>query len=193
MWNTMINEKPSVFEESNAKGVERVLSTKNSLYAFFMESTGIDYEMERKCDLRRIGDLLDSKSYGIGMPLSMFLITLKTNVLLNLYRRWLPPLNQFGHFKTTRNRKTRRVKTKMVERRARRRTVSFGNSFVSLLTKQIKRYSTGSSRKLRRFSFGERGRCFHCTGRRNWNRFSDSHFGISMERLQCCCWRTCNT
>lgn len=75
----MINEKPSVFEESNAKGVERVLSTKNSLYAFFMESTGIDYEMERKCDLRRIGDLLDSKSYGIGMPLSMFLlqITLK--------------------------------------------------------------------------------------------------------------------
>lgn len=70
----MINEKPSVFEESNAKGVERVLSTKNSLYAFFMESTGIDYEMERKCDLRRIGDLLDSKSYGIGMPLSMFLL-----------------------------------------------------------------------------------------------------------------------
>ncbi|XP_066261896.1 glutamate receptor ionotropic, kainate 2-like [Euwallacea similis] len=70
MWNTMINEKPSVFEDSNVKGVERVMSTKNELYAFFIESTGIDYELERKCDLRRIGDLLDSKSYGIGMPLN---------------------------------------------------------------------------------------------------------------------------
>lgn len=68
----MINEKPSVFEDSNIKGVERVLSTKNSLYAFFMESTGIEYEMERKCDLKKIGELLDSKSYGIGMPMSKF-------------------------------------------------------------------------------------------------------------------------
>ncbi|XP_066261902.1 glutamate receptor ionotropic, kainate 2-like [Euwallacea similis] len=70
MWNTMINEKPSLFEDSNMNGVERVLSTKNGLYAFFMESTGIDYEMKRKCDLRRIGDLLDSKTYAIGMPLN---------------------------------------------------------------------------------------------------------------------------
>ncbi|CAG9768246.1 unnamed protein product [Ceutorhynchus assimilis] len=70
MWNTMINEKPSVFEESNLKGMERVQSTKNALYAFFMESTGIEYEMERKCELKRIGDLLDSKSYGIGMPMN---------------------------------------------------------------------------------------------------------------------------
>lgn len=83
----MINEKPSVFESSNDRGVERVESTKNGLYAFFMESTSIDYQMERKCDLRRIGDLLDSKSYGIGMPLSMFIlsqITLKTTCSLNL-------------------------------------------------------------------------------------------------------------
>lgn len=72
MWNTMLNEKPSVFEDSNFKGMERVQSTKNELYAFFMESTGIEYEMERKCDLTRIGNLLDSKSYGIGMPMSKF-------------------------------------------------------------------------------------------------------------------------
>lgn len=70
MWNTMKNEKPSVFEKDNPSGVERVLSTKNELYAYFMESTGIEYEMGRKCDLRKIGGLLDSKSYGIGMPLS---------------------------------------------------------------------------------------------------------------------------
>ncbi|XP_060517399.1 glutamate receptor ionotropic, kainate 2-like isoform X2 [Cylas formicarius] len=70
MWNNMKNEKPSVFEKDNANGVERVLSTKNSLYAFFMESTGIEYELERKCNLRKIGNLLDSKSYGIGMPMN---------------------------------------------------------------------------------------------------------------------------
>nr|WJJ63361.1 glutamate receptor ionotropic 3 [Pachyrhinus yasumatsui] len=70
MWNSMINEKPSVFEDSNAKGVERIQSTKNELYAFFMESTGIEYELERKCDLKKIGNLLDSKSYGIGMPMN---------------------------------------------------------------------------------------------------------------------------
>ncbi|XP_060517397.1 glutamate receptor ionotropic, kainate 2-like isoform X2 [Cylas formicarius] len=70
MWNTMSNEKPSVFEPDNGRGVDRILSTKDSLYAFFMESTGIEYELERKCELRKIGGLLDSKSYGIGMPLN---------------------------------------------------------------------------------------------------------------------------
>ncbi|KAL1491678.1 hypothetical protein ABEB36_012238 [Hypothenemus hampei] len=70
MWNTMKNEKPSVFEKDNNAGVERVISTKDGLYAFFMESTGMEYQMERECGLRKIGGLLDSKSYGIGMPLN---------------------------------------------------------------------------------------------------------------------------
>nr|WJJ63360.1 glutamate receptor ionotropic 2 [Pachyrhinus yasumatsui] len=69
MWATMKNENPSTFEESNDKGVERVLSTKQSLYAFFMESPQIEYELERKCELKKIGQWLDSKNYGIGMPL----------------------------------------------------------------------------------------------------------------------------
>ncbi|CAG9760414.1 unnamed protein product [Ceutorhynchus assimilis] len=69
MWATMSNENPSVFEDSNAKGVERVLNTKQGLYAFFMESPQIEYELERNCDLKKIGQYLDSKSYGIGMPL----------------------------------------------------------------------------------------------------------------------------
>nr|WJJ63362.1 glutamate receptor ionotropic 4 [Pachyrhinus yasumatsui] len=70
MWNTMKNERPSVFEADNNKGVERVNSTNNALYAFFMESTGIEFELERQCNLRKIGNLLDSKSYGIGMPMN---------------------------------------------------------------------------------------------------------------------------
>ncbi|XP_076250040.1 glutamate receptor ionotropic, kainate 2-like isoform X2 [Rhynchophorus ferrugineus] len=68
MWAVMRNENPSVFEDTNDKGVERVISTKHSLYAFFMESTQIEYELERKCQLRKVGSWLDSKSYGIGMP-----------------------------------------------------------------------------------------------------------------------------
>ncbi|XP_062531182.1 glutamate receptor ionotropic, kainate 3 isoform X2 [Bombyx mori] len=36
-------------------------------YAFFMESTSIEYTTERHCDLMQVGDLLDSKTYGIGM------------------------------------------------------------------------------------------------------------------------------
>ncbi|CAG9562717.1 unnamed protein product [Danaus chrysippus] len=39
----------------------------NSTYAFFMESTSIEYYKERHCDLLQVGGLLDSKSYGIGM------------------------------------------------------------------------------------------------------------------------------
>ncbi|KAL1491677.1 hypothetical protein ABEB36_012237 [Hypothenemus hampei] len=97
MWNTMINERPSVFEGSNSDGVERVESTKNGLYAFFMESTTIDFEMRRRCNLRRIGDLLDSKSYGIGMPLNFayrhsinkaVLELQETGKLLKLKTRW---------------------------------------------------------------------------------------------------------
>lgn len=45
-------------------------SAENSTYAFFMESTTLEYYKERHCDLLQVGDLLDSKSYGIGMKKS---------------------------------------------------------------------------------------------------------------------------
>ncbi|CAH2047187.1 unnamed protein product, partial [Iphiclides podalirius] len=44
-----------------------VAKAENETYAFFMESTSLEYYKERHCDLLQIGDLLDSKSYGIGM------------------------------------------------------------------------------------------------------------------------------
>lgn len=37
-----------------------------------MESASIEYTIRKECDLTRIGNLLDSKSYGIGMPMSGF-------------------------------------------------------------------------------------------------------------------------
>jgi glutamate receptor, ionotropic, invertebrate len=53
-------QRPSPFTTSNNEGVERVLKA-NGLYAFLMESTSIEYTIERKCDLTQIGGMLDSK------------------------------------------------------------------------------------------------------------------------------------
>lgn len=61
MWSFMESARPSVFVESNDKGVERV---KKGEYAFLMESTSIEYIVERECDLYQVGGLLDSKGYG---------------------------------------------------------------------------------------------------------------------------------
>ncbi|XP_017773931.1 PREDICTED: glutamate receptor ionotropic, kainate 2-like [Nicrophorus vespilloides] len=70
MWTQMISTKPSVFEKSNSEGVKRVLTTKNQLYAFLMESSSIEYEIERNCELKQVGNRLDSKGYGIAMPVN---------------------------------------------------------------------------------------------------------------------------
>lgn len=60
MWSAMEAQRPSPFTTSNNEGVERVLKA-NGLYAFLMESTSIEYTIERKCDLTQIGGMLDSK------------------------------------------------------------------------------------------------------------------------------------
>ena len=57
----------SNFVESNDKGVERV-QKEDGKYAFLMESTSVEYQIERKCGLTQIGGLLDSKGYGIALP-----------------------------------------------------------------------------------------------------------------------------
>lgn len=64
MWDVMY-EDPSVFTSSTAEGIERV-SSGGGKYAFFMESSMIDYYSETMCNLTKIGKLLDSKGYGIG-------------------------------------------------------------------------------------------------------------------------------
>ena len=63
MWSFMENQEPSVFARSSKEGIDRV-SIGN--YAFLMESTMIDYTIQRYCDLMQVGGLLDSKGYGIG-------------------------------------------------------------------------------------------------------------------------------
>lgn len=71
MWATMEHIEPSVFVDSNEEGIQRVKQS-NRGYAFLMESATIDYITQKECNLTRVGDWLDSKAYGIGMPMSKF-------------------------------------------------------------------------------------------------------------------------
>ncbi|KAL1459759.1 hypothetical protein WDU94_011714 [Cyamophila willieti] len=66
MWRYMENKKPSVFVSTYKEGIDRVLEGN---YAFLMESTMLDYIVQRNCNLTQIGGLLDSKGYGIATPM----------------------------------------------------------------------------------------------------------------------------
>ncbi|UYV65686.1 hypothetical protein LAZ67_3005088 [Cordylochernes scorpioides] len=94
MWTYMSNAKPNVFVDSNAKGIERV---QKGNYAFLMESTTIEYNVERHCDLIQVGGLLDSKGFGIATPSgspyrvlmsSVILKMQETGMLHMLKKRW---------------------------------------------------------------------------------------------------------
>ncbi|KAF2904869.1 hypothetical protein ILUMI_01302 [Ignelater luminosus] len=69
IWSFMQQASPSVFEKGNAEGVKRVRQSKG-MYAFFMESSSIEYEMSKHCDLIQVGPWLDVKGYGIAMPVN---------------------------------------------------------------------------------------------------------------------------
>lgn len=57
------NEEDSMIQ-SQAEAIEKV---KTENFAYFMESTAIDYVVARDCSLTRVGGMLDSKGYGIAM------------------------------------------------------------------------------------------------------------------------------
>ncbi|KAH6928613.1 hypothetical protein HPB50_017480 [Hyalomma asiaticum] len=61
MWHAMRED----LAPSTAQGVARV---QRGGYAFLMESTSIEYVVQRHCELTQIGGLLDSKGYGIALP-----------------------------------------------------------------------------------------------------------------------------
>uniref|UniRef100_A0A9J2P213 Glutamate receptor n=2 Tax=Ascaris TaxID=6251 RepID=A0A9J2P213_ASCLU len=64
MWKFM-SSQPTLFVNSSKEGIWRV---KTSDYAYLMESSMLEYAVERDCDLMQIGGLLDQKGYGIGLP-----------------------------------------------------------------------------------------------------------------------------
>ncbi|KAL1436209.1 hypothetical protein MTO96_010946 [Rhipicephalus appendiculatus] len=68
MWRFMEN-RPGVFVSSYEDGVQRVLQGN---YAFLMESTMLDFMVQRDCNLTQVGGLLDSKGYGIATPMGLY-------------------------------------------------------------------------------------------------------------------------
>jgi len=94
MWDYMEYKKPSVFVKNYDEGVKRV---KKGNYAFLMESTMLDYVVQRDCNLTQIGGLLDSKGYGIATPkgskwrdpLSLAILELQEKGTIQmLYNKW---------------------------------------------------------------------------------------------------------
>ncbi|XP_050301824.1 glutamate receptor ionotropic, kainate 2 isoform X2 [Anthonomus grandis grandis] len=94
MWRFMENRRPPVFVKSYEDGIARVLQGN---YAFLMESTMLDYAVQRDCNLTQIGGLLDSKGYGIATPkgspwrdkISLAILELQEKgVIQILYDKW---------------------------------------------------------------------------------------------------------
>ncbi|KAF8362438.1 glr-4 [Pristionchus pacificus] len=84
MWAIMESSSPSVFVNSSKEGIARV---KAGNYAYMMESTMLEYYMERDCQLQSIGGLLDSKGYGIALPKGSPLRDIMSRAVLRLQER----------------------------------------------------------------------------------------------------------
>ncbi|KAL3227154.1 hypothetical protein MRX96_048813 [Rhipicephalus microplus] len=80
MWHAMKEDMVS----SVTEGVERV---ERGGYAFLMESTSIEYVVRRRCQLKQIGGLLDSKGYGIATPHGSPYRDILSSTLLHLQER----------------------------------------------------------------------------------------------------------
>lgn len=81
-----------VFVKSNSEGVNKVT---NENYAFLMESTSLEYEVQQNCNLTQIGGVLGSKGYGIALQksetLSSPFVWTNTNCRIRMDGSNLPP------------------------------------------------------------------------------------------------------
>lgn len=59
-----MSQHPELLTVDNGQGLDWA---KTDNYAFLMESSSIEYIIERNCDVTQIGGLLDDKGYGIAM------------------------------------------------------------------------------------------------------------------------------
>ncbi|XP_067125926.1 glutamate receptor ionotropic, kainate 2 isoform X5 [Centruroides vittatus] len=93
MWRYM-ESRPAMFVSTYDEGVRRVLEGN---YAFLMESTMLDFMVQRDCNLTQVGGLLDSKGYGIATPMgspwrdkiSLTILDLQEKGVIHmLYNKW---------------------------------------------------------------------------------------------------------
>jgi ionotropic kainate glutamate receptor 2 len=80
MWSFM-SRNPKSMTSKTKDGIERV---KKGGYAYLLESTTNDYTRQRDCNLIQIGDLLDSKGYGFGLPKNSEWTETISNAILKL-------------------------------------------------------------------------------------------------------------
>lgn len=69
IWDFMQAHRSEVMVKDNNLGVAKAETEK---YAFFMESTSIEYITQRRCNLTSYGGRLDEKGYGIAMRKSIY-------------------------------------------------------------------------------------------------------------------------
>lgn len=79
VWENMQKYANEVLVLENDDGVAKA---QRERYAFFMETSSIEYEIQRKCDLNQVGSKLDEKSYGIAMKKSEYLTTKKKVLIM---------------------------------------------------------------------------------------------------------------
>ncbi|XP_044262846.1 glutamate receptor ionotropic, kainate 2-like [Tribolium madens] len=94
IYQYMKNHEDEVMVNDNKDGVYKA---EHENYAFFMETTSIEYETQRRCSLSSVGHSLDEKGYGIAMrknssyrtALSTAILKLQEEgVLAKLKRKW---------------------------------------------------------------------------------------------------------
>ena len=66
MWEFISEHYDEVMVKTNDEGIEKIIEA-DGKYAYLMESSTIQYIIERRCELTQIGGNLDSKGYGIPM------------------------------------------------------------------------------------------------------------------------------
>lgn len=69
MWAAMESNGDIVHTKTNDEGVSRV-KKENGNYAFMMESVPMEYQTNKECTIQHVGELLDSKGYGIALPIN---------------------------------------------------------------------------------------------------------------------------
>ncbi|XP_063826529.1 glutamate receptor ionotropic, kainate 2-like [Ostrinia nubilalis] len=98
--------------EKNDIGIQKVVEGN---YAFLMESTSIEYTIERNCETTKIGDLLDSKGYGIAMKknsayrnsMNLALLNLQeAGVLREMKHKWWKEMHGGGACNTVEDRES---------------------------------------------------------------------------------------
>nr|XP_022293547.1 glutamate receptor ionotropic, kainate 2-like [Crassostrea virginica]XP_022293548.1 glutamate receptor ionotropic, kainate 2-like [Crassostrea virginica] len=120
MWSFMKSATPSVFVSGNKEGEGRVLKGD---YAYFAESSTIEYMVERNCELMQVGQWLDSKGYGIALPqdspyrdkISSIILKLQEDqTIQKFYNTWWKEKNKDGECIDSSQKKTNALTIKNV-------------------------------------------------------------------------------